>query len=144
MFLKIGHRLTVDLNNLERTRFLYQVLCHDTHPWSYLQYRKIRTSIYSVGYCLGDVQVGQKVLTEILLRSYLFHGDKITIFFSFIQKKADRIHIRSTFTMLSLQKSFRFYFISRFMSLLTFTASATHTATTNVTINNAVIIFSFL
>jgi hypothetical protein len=30
------------------------------------------------------------------------------------------------------------------MSLLTFTASATHTATTNVTINNAVIIFSFL
>ena len=144
MFLKIGHRLTVYLYHLERTRFLYQILRHDTHTRSNLQYRKIGTCIYGVGYRLGYVQVGQKVLAEVLLRSYLFHGDKDTIFFSFVQKKTNWIHIQSVLAMLSLQKSFRFYFISTFMSLLTFTASATHTATTNVTINNAVIIFSFL
>ena len=87
MFLKIGHRLTVDFYHLERTRFLYQILRHDTHTRSNLQYRKIGTCIYGVGYRLGNVQVGQKVLAEVLLRSYLFHGDKDTIFFSFVQKK---------------------------------------------------------
>lgn len=78
MLLKISHAFTVDLYNLKRTRFLNEILGHDTHARSYLQHGKFRTSIHRIGYRLGNVQVSQKMLAEVLLRSYLFHlGAKI-------------------------------------------------------------------
>ena len=61
-----------------------------------------------------------------------------------MHKKTGRIRIQPVSFYTFFLKLSRIYFISRLMSLLTFTASATHTATTNVTNNNAVIIFSFL
>ena len=97
MLLKIGYRLTVDLHDLERTWLLNQVLGHDTHSRPHFQHGNLRAGIYRIGYRLGDIQVSQEMLTKVFLGSNLFHGGKITIFFSFIQKKTGRIHILPAF-----------------------------------------------
>ena len=73
MLLKISHRLTVDLHHLERARFLNEKLRHHTHTWTNLQDRQFWTGVHSIGYRLGDIQVSQKMLTKILLGSYLLH-----------------------------------------------------------------------
>jgi len=52
-------------------------LRHHTHAWAYLQHRNIRTGIYRIGYTAGYCEVSQEMLTEVLLGSYLLHGDKI-------------------------------------------------------------------
>ena len=78
MLTKIGHRLTVDFHHLEGTGFLHEILGHNTHTRSYLQYRKIRTSINGIRNGLGNIQISEKMLAEILLRTYLFHADKGT------------------------------------------------------------------
>ena len=79
MLLKIGHRLTVDLHYLERPWLLNEKLRHHAHTWSYFENGDFRTGIYGIGYRLGNIQVGQEMLTEVLLGSYLFHGCKINI-----------------------------------------------------------------
>ena len=78
MFLQVSHRLTIDLNNLERPGLLYEKLGHHPHSGANLQDRYFRTCINRIGYLLGDIQVGQEVLAEILLGSNLFHGCKDT------------------------------------------------------------------
>ena len=42
-----------------------------------LEHGDVGTGIDGIGNALGDIQVGQEVLTEIFLRSNLFHGGKI-------------------------------------------------------------------
>ena len=80
MLLQIRHTLTINLHHLEWARLLHEILGHDTHAWSHLKYWEIgKRLVYSICYSLGDTQVSQEVLAEILLRSYLLHlGDKGT------------------------------------------------------------------
>ena len=80
MLLKVCHTLTIDLHDLERTRFLHEILGHDTHARPHLKYWEIgKRLVYRISDSLCDTQVSQEVLAEILLRSYLLHlGDKGT------------------------------------------------------------------
>ena len=80
MLLKVCHRLAIDLHHLQRTGLFYQILGHHSHTGTYLKYGEIgKGLIDGIGYSLGDTQVSQEVLAEILLRSYLLHlGDKGT------------------------------------------------------------------
>ena len=70
---EIGHRLTVDLHHLKGAWFFHEILGHDTHARTNLQHGEVRTRINGVGDATGDVQVNKEVLTEVFLRSYLFH-----------------------------------------------------------------------
>ena len=145
MLLQICHRLTVDLNDLEGARLLNEELGHHTHTWSYFQDRKIRTRVNCIGNLLGDVQISQEMLTQIFLRSYLLHADKGTHFFSDRKVKNEKSgqdsHLARFLMMLSLFLSSQFYLTPKFMSLLILNASVAHTATTNVIINNKVIVY---
>lgn len=146
MFLQVSHRLTINLNNLERSWLLYEELGHHAHSGTNLQNRYFRTCINRIGYLLGDIQFGQEVLTEILLRSNLFHGCKDKGFQAKCQMKSKKRQARMnscpSLTMLSsLSKT---YFIPRFMPLFALRASAAQTATMNVIINNTTITLSFL
>ena len=79
MLLKVSHALTIDLHHLQRTGLLHQILGHHTHTGTYLEHGQISIGfIHRIGYSLRDTQVGQEVLAEIFLGSYLFHGPKIT------------------------------------------------------------------
>ena len=148
MLLQIRHTLTIDLHHLEWARLLHEILGHDTHAWSHLKYRKIgKRLVYSISYSLGDTQVSQEVLAEILLRSYLLHlGDKGSEKGAKYQiktlKKAGRIHIQPALVYAFSLKTI--YLSPKFMSLLALTVSATQTAMTNVTIKPKTITFSFL
>ena len=62
-FGEIRHRLAVNLDHLQRTGLLNQVLGHDAHARAYLQDGQAGTGINSVGYATGYVQVNQEVLT---------------------------------------------------------------------------------
>ena len=73
MLLKIGHRLTVDLDHFEGAWLLNKELGHHTHTRTNFQNRNVWTCINGIGYLFSDIQIGQEVLTEILLRTYLFH-----------------------------------------------------------------------
>ena len=71
---EISHTLTVDLNDLERTRLFREILRHHTHTRAYLEDGQLRIGlIHRVSDPLGDAQIGQKMLTKILFRSYLLH-----------------------------------------------------------------------
>ena len=76
ILLQIGHTLAVYLYNLEWAGLLY--LSHYSHSGANLKHRYVRTSIHRVGDALSYVQISQEVLTEIFLRSNLFHGGKVT------------------------------------------------------------------
>ena len=77
--MEICHRLTVDLDDLQRTGLLNQILGHHTHARTYLEHREfVKGFIDGIGNSLGDTQVGQEVLAEIFLGAYLFHGCKDT------------------------------------------------------------------
>jgi hypothetical protein len=106
VLLQIRHRLTIDLNHLEGARLLYEELGHHTHTWSYFQDWKIRTGVNCIGNLLGDVQISQKMLTQIFLRSYLLHADKGTTFFSDRKAKNEKSgqdpHLARFLMMLSL------------------------------------------
>jgi len=78
ILLQILYTLAVDLDYLEGTGLLYQILGHDTHARTNLQHWDVGTGIDGIGNALGDIQVGQEVLTEIFLGSNLFHGYKGT------------------------------------------------------------------
>ena len=77
VLLKISHTLAVNLYHLEWTRFFNQILRHNTHTRTNLEYRNLRTSIYCISDALGYIQVSQEVLTQIFLRTNLFHAAKI-------------------------------------------------------------------
>ena len=79
VLLQIGHRLGVYLHHPHGARLLHQVLCEHTHAGSHLQYGQVGAGVHRVGYPAGYVKVGQKVLTQILLRSYLSHTYNLSI-----------------------------------------------------------------
>jgi hypothetical protein len=78
ILLQIGYTLAVNLYNLEWAGLLYQILSHYSHSGTNLKHRYVRTSIHRVGDALSYIQISQEVLTEIFLRSNLFHGGKDT------------------------------------------------------------------
>jgi hypothetical protein len=94
MFLQISHRLSINLDDLERAGLLYEELGHHTHSRTNLQYRYFRTCINRIGYLLGDIQVGQEMLTEILLGANLFHGCKDKGFQAKCQMKSKKRQAR--------------------------------------------------
>ena len=72
--MEISDTLAVDLDNLERTRLFCEILRHHAHARAHLKHRQFRKRlIHRIRYPLGDAQVGQKMLTKILFRSYLLH-----------------------------------------------------------------------
>ena len=78
MLLKVSHTLTVDLNHLQGTWLLHEILGHHTHTRTYLEHGQIgKRFIHRIGYSLRDTQVSQEVLTEILFGSNLLHNAKV-------------------------------------------------------------------
>ncbi len=73
-FVEVFHRFRVYFHDLYRSGFLDEILRQHTHSRAYFQYRYLRTCVYGVCYALGYAQIGQKMLAEILLWSYLFHN----------------------------------------------------------------------
>lgn len=72
---EVSHTLTIDLHHLQRTWFLYEILSHDTHTRTDLQHREVTIRlIYRICNPLCDIQVSEKMLTQVLLWSYLFHS----------------------------------------------------------------------
>ena len=72
--LQVLNALAVDLYHFQGTGLFHQELSHHTHAWTYLQYGKITVRlIYCVSNPLCNIKVSKKMLTQILLRSYLFH-----------------------------------------------------------------------
>ena len=53
VLVQVGHTLTVNLDNLEGTGLFYEILCHDTHAGSHLQYGQLGAGIYRVGNALS-------------------------------------------------------------------------------------------
>ena len=79
VFVEIGHRFAVNLHHLQWTRFLHQILRHDTHARAYLQNGQVSIwLIHGIGNALSYRQVSQEVLTQIFLWTYLFHACKVT------------------------------------------------------------------
>jgi len=76
----------------------------NAHTWSDFENRYIRAGIHRIGDALCYIEVGQEVLTEILLRLYSFH---ILIFILYILQKYDyflRIHTKYAIFFIFLGK----------------------------------------
>ena len=73
MLVQIGHAFAVYLHHFQRTGFLHKILRHDAHAWPYFQHRQLRTGIHCVGNGFRNGEIGQEMLTQVFLRSYLFH-----------------------------------------------------------------------
>ena len=73
VLVKIGHRLRVDFHSFYRSWFLYKILGEHTHTRTNLEYGQIRTSVYRIGYSLGNTEVSKEMLTQIFLWLYCFH-----------------------------------------------------------------------
>lgn len=71
--MEIGHALAVDLHGFHLARLLDEELCEDTHARADLENREVGAGVDSVGDAARNVEVGEKVLPQILLGSYLFH-----------------------------------------------------------------------
>lgn len=67
------HTLGVDLHDTHAAAFLTEILRQHTHARPYFQDGDIRTGINGVGDALGYRQIGQEMLTEILLWCNEFH-----------------------------------------------------------------------
>ena len=71
----------VDFDGFEFALFLGEKLREDAHSGTDFEDGNVGANIDGVGDAAGDVEVAEKVLTEIFLGFHQFHGCKITIFF---------------------------------------------------------------
>ena len=74
MLIQVGHALRINLHDTQRPRLFSQILRQHTHTGSDLQNGQVRADVNGVGDATGYREVGQEVLTEVLLWSYLFHS----------------------------------------------------------------------
>ena len=70
---EVVHALLVYLNGLHLPPFRHEILGQHAHAGAYLQDGQCRAGVHRVGDALGDVEVGQEMLSEILFRSYFLH-----------------------------------------------------------------------
>ena len=70
---KVSHRLGINLDHLQLPALGHEVLRKHAHAGAHFKHGQARAGVHRVGYRLGNVQVGQEVLPEVLLWSYLFH-----------------------------------------------------------------------
>src|SRR5574344_2556233 len=74
MFVQIRHTLAVYLYHFQWAGLFHEILSHHSHAGSHFEDGQIWACINSIGYAFGNTEVGQKVLTEVFLGSYLFHS----------------------------------------------------------------------
>ena len=79
VFSEVGDGLAVDLDGCHLARLWQQELREHTHARPNFEHGNVRTGIDGVGDAAGYREVGQEVLTEVLLRLYLLHRCKGTI-----------------------------------------------------------------
>ena len=70
---EVGHRLGVDLDDLQRAPLTVEKLGEHAHARPYLEHGQTGTGVDGVGDAAGYGQVGEEMLTEVLLRSYWLH-----------------------------------------------------------------------
>jgi hypothetical protein len=71
MLVEIDDRLAVYLNHADLARLLHEILCEHSHAGADLQNGQVGTGVHRVGDAASYVEIGQKVLAEILFGSDL-------------------------------------------------------------------------